>query len=176
MTTRLLVAALAATASLAACGGNEKPTSSGATGTPKRDEARKAMLDYARCMREHDVDMPDPQFNGGRTMMKGPRNVDPAKLRAADTACQPILEKVKPPEIPEAQKEEFKKAALAHARCMREHGIDKFPDPAFDENGGAQIRIGRGSGLDPESPKFKAAQKACEKEMPGAGATDVDGQ
>ncbi len=27
-----------------------------------------------------------------------------------------------------AEKEEFKKAALANARCMREHGID-FPDP-----------------------------------------------
>ena len=48
---------------------------------------------------------------------------------------------------------------------MREHGIDNFPDPVFDENGGAQIRIKRG--LNPESAKFQAARKACEKFMKG---------
>ena len=29
---------------------------------------RKAMLDYARCMRENGVDMPDPKFEGGRVI------------------------------------------------------------------------------------------------------------
>ena len=55
--------------------------------------------------------------------------------------------------------------ALKYAKCMREHGID-MPDPTFDENGGAQIRIGRGSGIDPEDPKFQKAQEACRKEAP----------
>jgi hypothetical protein len=76
-----------------------------------------------------------------------------------------------------AQKEEFKKAALANARCMREHGIENFPDPTFDENGGAQIKIGRGNGLNPKDPKFQSAMKACQSTLPGAGKTDVeDGQ
>jgi uncharacterized protein involved in copper resistance len=171
MTTRLLVAALAATASLAACGGGEKPTSSGASA---RDQNRKAMLDFARCMREHGVDMPDPQFDGGRMTMKRSGDSDPEKMRAADKACQPILAKVKPPEMSPQKQEELKRAALANARCMREHGIDNFPDPTFDENGGAQIRIGgKGTGIDPESPKFKAAQKACESTMPAFGKTDM---
>ena len=30
------------------------------------------------------------------------------------------------------------------------------PDPQFDEDGGAQVRIGRGSGIDPDDPKFRA--------------------
>ena len=38
---------------------------------------------------------------------------------------------------------------LAFARCMRAHGVPKFPDP-----GGP---IGPGSGFDPGSPSFQAA-------------------
>ena len=170
MTTRLLVAALAATASLAACG-SEKPSKSGATGTGPAD-AKKAMLAYAKCMRGHGVDMPDPQFNGNRIMQRGPQKVDRAKMRVADKACASIRDSIKPPELSDAKKEEFKKAALANAKCMRAHGIENFPDPTFDENGGAQIRMKKGSGLNPESARFKAAQKACEDTMPGAGETD----
>ena len=64
-------------------------------------------------------------------------------MEAADAACRKYLEAVKPPELSEAQQKEFKEAALAHARCMRENGIANFPDPTFDENGGAQVRIDR---------------------------------
>jgi hypothetical protein len=172
MKTRLLVVALAATASLAACGA-EDPASNKTTGAQpsRQDEARKAMLDYAKCMREHGVDMPDPQFDGGRVMQKGPKKVNEAKMREADQACASIRDRVKPPEISDEEKAEFKKAALEHSKCMREHGVD-FPDPTFDENGGGQVRIGRGSGINPESPKFKAAEKACQDKMPGAGKTD----
>src|SRR3954454_6812305 len=127
MTTRLLVAALAATASLAACGADEPSTS----GNNDAADAKQAMLDYARCMREHGVDMPDPQFEGNRVRMTGPRNVDRTKMRAADKACASIRDSVKPPELSDEQREEFKRAALANARCMREHGLD-FPDPTFD--------------------------------------------
>jgi hypothetical protein len=84
-----------------------------------------------------------------------------------------VRDAVKPPELSATEKEEFKKAALANARCMREHGIAKFPDPTFDENGGAQIKLSRSSGLDPDSPKFKQAMEACRSTMPGAGTTDA---
>ena len=101
------------------------------------------------------------------------QKVNQAKLRVAEKACASIRERVKPPEISDAQKEEFKKAALEHSKCMREQGID-FPDPVFDEDGGAQIQIGRGSGINPESAKFKAAEKACQDKMPGAGKLDSE--
>jgi hypothetical protein len=52
---------------------------------------------------------------------------------------------------------------------MREQGIENFPDPTFDEDGGAQIRIGPGTGLDPESSEFQAAEEACRDEMPDLG-------
>jgi hypothetical protein len=165
MTTRALLAALAATASLVACGGEESQPAS--SGNDRQAQNRKAMLDLARCMRENGVNMPDPQFEpGGRVrMMMGARDTDPATMRKAEQACSQYREAIKPPEMSAAQREEFRKAALEHARCMREQGSD-FPDPEFDENGGAQVRIGRGSGIDPESAEFRKAQEACRDTLP----------
>jgi hypothetical protein len=174
MKTRLFLVALAATASLAACGAEEDP-SKPAAGQTQEAKNRKAMLDFARCMRDNGVDMPDPQFNGGRVtqrMKGGPQN--PEKAEAAQKACEKYRSQIKAPEMSAEDKEEFKKAALANARCMREQGIDNFPDPMFDEDGGAQIRIDKS--LNPEGAKFQAAQKACEKTMPDGPRTATAGE
>jgi len=166
-----LLVALAATLSLVACGAEEDPNKPASAQTQEAKN-RKAMLDYARCMREHGIDMPDPQFSseGGKAIIQqgGPGSkVTPEKVKAAEAACRKYRDEVKPPEMSDADKEKFRKAALANARCMREHGID-FPDPKFDENGGAQIELRKGN-IDPNSERFKAAQKACESTLPGGG-------
>jgi len=174
MKTHLLVALLA-TASLAACGGEEPSSGTGANGGGKSTDPKQAMLDYAKCMRDNGVDMPDPEFDGNHVKQMGPKNVDKTKMRAAEKACASIREAVKPPELSDEKKAEFKKAALANAKCMREQGIN-FPDPVFDESGGARINIKPGTnGFDPDSPKFKAAAKVCDKLLPDAGQTDQDG-
>jgi hypothetical protein len=51
-------------------------------------------------------------------------------------------------------------ALLAFAQCMRDKGILNFPDPV--DNG---INIG-GTGIDRNTPEFKAAVKACEPLLP----------
>ena len=48
---------------------------------------------------------------------------------------------------------------------MRAHGVPNFPDPS----GGGGIHIQVGSGIDPQSPAFQAAQTACAKLLPGGG-------
>jgi hypothetical protein len=48
---------------------------------------------------------------------------------------------------------------------MRTHGLSDFPDPS--PGGGIQIAIG--SGLNPFSPAFKAAQSSCRNLLPGGG-------
>jgi hypothetical protein len=181
MTTRSLVVALAATASLAAVAGcgRQDPTSSAAGSRRGPDAAtKKAMLQYAQCMREHGVDMPDPQFSGGRVTMQQSAGGSPQKMQAAQKACQKFQDKIKPPPMSAADREKFKQQALANARCMRRHGITNFPDPTFDANGGAQIKLGRASGLDPDDPKFQAAQKACAKQagIGGGPATTSVGE
>ena len=160
MRTPIIAAALACGLTLTACGSQEPAAD-------RRSEARDAMLAYAQCMRGNGVDMPDPQFDGGRVMQRGPDvKVPPEKLHKADEACRKHREAIKPPELSDEQRREMRDGALAHARCMREHGIEDFPDPTFDEDGGAQIRIGPGTGLDPDDPDFQAAEKACRDELP----------
>lgn len=160
---------IAAALGLAACGEDEP-------GAGGRDaELRDAGLKFARCMREHGIDMPDPRTDEDGGIQIGGPNVggpDPGKLETAQKACQKHLEKIKPPDLSEEERAQIKEESLRHARCMREHGID-FPDPKFSEDGGATVRIGPGSGLDPRSPKFQRAQKACAKELDGAGPGGV---
>ncbi|HMJ36280.1 MAG TPA: hypothetical protein VK501_20430 [Baekduia sp.] len=61
--------------------------------------------------------------------------------------------------------------AVKYSQCMREHGIKEFPDP---QNGRLTLRAGPGSGLNPDSPAFKAAEKACQSLAP-AGAQNAGG-
>lgn len=51
--------------------------------------------------------------------------------------------------------------------CMRSHGVTGFPDPSA----GGGIHIQSGSGINPFSPAFRAAQAACRRLAPfGPGA------
>jgi hypothetical protein len=176
---RVLAAALLAAGALAvaACGGDDSSggnssggnSSGGASSAGDREsKARDAQLKYARCMRENGVDMPDPTFDaGGGTLQTGPgEEVPPAKLREAEQACEKYLEEIEPPKLSEEQQQEMRDAALAQARCMREQGIENFPDPTFGKDGGAEIRIEKGSGIDPSDPDFKQAEEACRDKAP----------
>jgi hypothetical protein len=62
-------------------------------------EMREAALRFAKCMRQHGVDMPDPTFpEGGGTLMRMPKGMkdDDPKLEEAQKACQPIMEAARP--------------------------------------------------------------------------------
>ena len=171
-----LVATLAITLALAACAGADDKTggvaSLSGSGQPTATtnaggstDPKQAALEFAKCMRQHGIDMPDPKFdangrmsitvNGKAGASGGP---DDPKFKAAQQACQKFLPnggQFKKPDAQELQK------MVQFARCMRQHGID-VPDPGA--NGGIRIQ---GSG--PDDPKFKAAQQACEHYLPGAG-------
>ena len=171
MTASLSSAALLAAAALglAACGtGDPDGASSGTSGRPDR----AALVAYARCMRAHGVDMPDPSAGNGPTVVRAIGKSGADDMRKAEEACADERAKIKPPELSEEQQAEFRKRALDNARCMREHGVD-FPDPTFDEHGGAQINIGKDSAIHPDDPKFKAAMEACRSTMPGFGTQAV---
>ncbi len=170
MTRRIpILLAVTALAGLSACGGDD-----GTAGGAKANDLRDAALDYARCMREQGVDMPDPKTDeNGVILADGgePRAVNSARFADADEQCRKHLDAVEPPKLSEGEQEDFKRQALAHAKCMRDHGVD-FPDPTFGEDGGAMVDIGPDSGLDPSSPTFKRAQEACQDLMgrPGGGS------
>jgi hypothetical protein len=151
---------------VAACGGDDPaPASSksggGGGGRSGLDtKTKQAMLNFARCMRQHGINMEDPKFDerGGVTIQAGGKGTTPEQQRAAEQACAKYQRQIEPPPMSGEQQEKFKQAALANAKCMRDHGID-MPDPQFGDNGTVQQRIGEG--IKPTDPKFQAAMKAC---------------
>jgi hypothetical protein len=76
----------------------------------------------------------------------------------------------KSPAGPSARAQRAAAGALAYSQCMRSHGVSNFPDPTIS-GGGAHISIGitSSSGINPSSPSFQAAQKACGRLAPGGG-------
>jgi hypothetical protein len=130
---------------------------------------QERMIKFAQCMREHGVDMPDPEINDDGSMgvmigggEDGP--VDKSKLDAANQACRayaPNGGEHRPPDP--AMQEKMR----ALAKCMRANGVPNFPDPSAD--GG--IAIQQDSGIDPMDPQFQATQKKCQMEagMPTDG-------
>jgi hypothetical protein len=162
------------------CGGKEPSTqgvaSLGDTPSPTASAdsegnsgGKGSGLEYAQCMRDNGVkEFPDPSEDGKLTLRAKPGSgLDPNSptWKKAEEAC-----KSKRPEPSEAQKQNMKAQGLKYSQCMRDNGIKSFPDPNPD--GGMLLRMKKGTELDPESPKFKAAQEACKKLMPGANGPD----
>jgi hypothetical protein len=58
---------------------------------------------------------------------------------------------------------------LKYSQCMRSHGLPNFPDPVQESGGGVSLSLKKGSGLDPGSQRFKAAESACRKLSPKHG-------
>jgi hypothetical protein len=167
---------------LAACGGspegdrvaslsgdNATGTTVGAARTPSKDP-QQAALDFARCMREHGIDMPDPEVDEqGRIRVRigadgpgGGARPDPKKLEAAQQACGSLMgggdgdRQLDPAE---------RDAMVAFAECMREHGID-MPDPTGE---GLMLRRDGKDGPDPGSEKFQEAEQACDHHLANLG-------
>ena len=169
--TSTLVVALS-TLALAACGEDGGGSGGGDT---TADGRKDGALKFARCMRENGVDMPDPKTDeNGMVVIEGggkneSRPGEDPDFEKADAACRKHLQDALPPKISEEQAKEFKEKALAHAKCMREQGVD-FPDPRIGEGGEVSVEIGA-DGLDPQSPKFKAAQEKCGSPLGAPGET-----
>lgn len=64
---------------------------------------------------------------------------------------------------------------LALAACMRKNGVPNFPDPTSK----GTLLLSPSSGIDPQSPSFQAAARACAKLAPGGppgGASPAQAQ
>lgn len=59
--------------------------------------------------------------------------------------------------------------AVKFASCMHSHGLPSYPDPKVSQSGnGVQMTISPG-GLDPNSPAFMSATRACGHLLPAGG-------
>jgi hypothetical protein len=191
----LLLGALAGALALGACGAsNDDGATTGAT-AGQGDKAFQGALKFAKCMREHGIDFPDPQRvgQGGIKMtMKGGPGTNTAKVEAAQKDCQKYMQIGGGRAPSAAERAKVQNAMLDYAKCMRAHGVD-MPDPKFGgSGGGATFQFGGpggkggATGPNPDSPAFKRADQAChgkladiERGRPGSGPstqTSGDGE
>jgi hypothetical protein len=176
-----LFAALAGGAFLAAgCGSSPASvgvaqvaatTASTTSASPTPASKSNGPAAYSECMRSHGVPkFPDPDSQGHLMIRVGPgTGLDPNSpaFRAAQRTCQKLMPNGGKPTP--AQTRQAMAAALKFSACMRSHGVTKFPDPKIQADGGMSLGFNRNSGIDPNSPQFQAAQRACQKLMPGGG-------
>jgi hypothetical protein len=173
MTTRtplLLLAAVTAALALGACGGAGSGGGTGTNGANSgEDKAYEGALKFAKCMRDHGLDFPDPQRQpDGGILQKaggkgkpGRRPEDDPKMKPALKDCQHFQDTGGGEAPSPAEEAKMQDAFFAYAKCMRGKGIN-MPDPKVS-GGRVEMSIGRGGKVDPESPAFKVAEKACHK-------------
>jgi hypothetical protein len=179
-------------AQVASLSGNSRNASATQTTAKKQQDPAEAARDFARCMREHGVDMPDPKVDdqgrvqiqvgepGGSGGGEGPSESQVKKMEAADRACRHFMEDAAPngaKRLDPEQEAQVREQALAFAKCMREHGVD-MPDPQFGSGGRVTQEFRKGNVSD---RTFQAANKACMNQVgmkggfvtagPGGGAT-----
>lgn len=148
-------------------GQGDQTTTTTANGGKK--DFQQARLAWAKCMREHGVDVPDPgadgrvrvQRNADGTSEKGRRAFpDDPKFDGAMKACEKHMQGVEPPAG--LNPEQMQERVLALTKCLRGRGFD-VPDPQFNGRGGVLMRMAP-EGVDPESKEFQDALRDCEKQ------------
>jgi hypothetical protein len=189
-----VVVLASAAVALAGCGGSSSSpgvahiasdastgsdTSAGASSSSSEGGAptQQKMVAFAQCMRSHGVpEFPEPTegkliiHNENHNGHLSGLNPGSAQFQAAQKACAKLAPNGGKPPSP-AEQTKLQEQALKFSACMRSHGVPNFPDPEFPHGGGA-VRIRLGSkggpgGIDPNSPRFESAQKACQDLQPG---------
>lgn len=128
-------------------GGGDAPDSTAA------DPGQRA-LRFARCLREHGVNVPDPDpGKPGQIPLGGP-GTDQQKMQEAVQACRQFSPIGGSP--PSADHPAGREARLKFAACMREHGVENWPDPSAASG---PVMIGPELTGDPD---FESAAQACQ--------------
>lgn len=132
-----------------------------------------AQLKYVRCMRTKGgvKDFPDPRLSGYLDWDKIDAVTDPngkgeEQKGGKGGACVPELREAMNLE-PKRDAQKDYESMLAHAQCMREHGVSKFTNPTMS---GGNVQPGGDPGgltpgIDRDSPAYKKAREACEGKL-----------
>lgn len=141
---------------VASAGGKKTPGASASAGSTLSADERA--LKYAQCMREHGVDMDDPEpGQKGVRFTAGP-GTDQSTVDKAMEACRKYSPQAN--QSPGQAKKQLENARK-FAACMRKNGVEEFPDPSPDQPG---VRVDKKIADDPD---FESAQKACQDILSG---------
>ncbi len=167
---------LSACGSSSSSGSTSASAGSGATSTTSSTARYQARLNFAKCMRAHGVNVPDPSANGGPAAgangagagaggFRALRN-DP-KFQSANQACATYRQQAFGfANISPAQRAQFQQDLVKFAECMRSHNIN-VPDPTSNGGPGGAFGIFRSiPSSERNSPAFQTALKACSSDIP----------
>ena len=151
-----LAALLSAGVLLGACGGSGSGADKAGAGDQRDATAA------ARCMREHGIDIPDPQGGPGVQKLELPEGVTEEQLRTAQKRCEDKMPKLPGQDDTDPERlAEMHDQAIKFAACMRKQGLE-YPDPVI-ENGRLLIKTSK---LDPSDPAMQKATEACRDYLP----------
>jgi hypothetical protein len=141
---------------LAGCGSSHRASSS----TPPAAATRPHnVVAFSRCVRSHGL----PNFPDLSTQTRKPTprelGVSESRFQTAVGACDHLL-----PNGGESQETVQQNRAqladeLSFARCMRGHGVTRFPDPTA--SAGLTVQMVQAQGIDVHSPAILRVVQAC---------------
>jgi hypothetical protein len=163
---------------VSACGSSSSSTTSVASagaGGGTTGSTYQARLNYAKCMRAHGVNVPDPSANGGPAGGGGGAGGggfqqlrSSPNFQSASTACAKYRSKAFGlGNFTPAQRAAAQQALVKFAECMRSHNVN-VPDPSTTSGGGFGIFRSLASSQR-NSPAFKTALTACSSSLPRFG-------
>jgi hypothetical protein len=165
--------ALAAVSLLAAgCGGGSSPgvatvasTGTGAgtsTSNAATAPAQNELVAFSRCMRSNGLPgFPDPRRLGGTSLKLTIHQFGSGNphFQAAMNACGRLLPSSGGSQPTARQQRAQLADGLSFARCMRSHGVARFPDPTAQ--GQLTIDLVQAQGIDIHSPAVLHAVEEC---------------
>jgi len=147
---------------LAACGGSGSTTTASTASAEKTREQK--FIEFAKCLREHGVNIPTPTGGGPPRIreLRGNRQA----FELARTACKKYVPKLGDINLSPAERIARQEQVRKFAKCMREHGVPLEVE-ASSGGPGLGIRVHLGSGApNRETPAFESARKACSGILP----------
>ncbi|MER5252489.1 MULTISPECIES: hypothetical protein [unclassified Streptomyces] len=181
-TAQTLIAASALVAGVFLSGCSDDSSDASSDDAKKPDASPTSPFDqalaFSECMRENGVTgFPDPQKDAGGGIALTPGgDVDPnsPEFQSATEACRDKMPQGGQLGGGGGGGEPLDSAKVAAwAKCMRENGLPKLPDPEI--NGGNMSLDFGASGIDPGSDEFQKARIACQDKWPGGGLTGSGG-
>jgi hypothetical protein len=180
---RAVAAILAATVlALTACTGDGSSNGTDGLSRGGASTTSASLVAYSACMRSHGVpNFPDPDSSGQLPKPDADHlGVSGSQLQAAQQACQHLLptnggainvnsvqQCMTADDCPPALVEQVRNEELSFARCMRSHGVPKWPDPVIDSQGRPVFAISMSKdGFNPYSPPIWAKGNECSHLMP----------
>jgi hypothetical protein len=151
----------------AGCGGGGSPrvaSVASSTTVATAPTTQSGLVAFSACMRSNGApNFPDPQrFVGGNVKLTIHQvGAGSPHFQAAMSACDHLLPTnggSGPQETPQQQRTRLADE-LSFARCMRSHGVSRFPDPTAQ--GQLTVEMVQAQGIDVHSPAVLRVVQAC---------------